>query len=276
MTSKFFIGLLIHCATISISAERNVLGSIETPIPLTISDTGHAESEAPPLSGRTPQYPVQFVGFDGSTWYYQSDCCVDGHYGMIASPFEIAALGCESAAPIDDVEEFDDLQLKEEKGNEQRAAQKLLVGWTKSFLEQPSSSTVLPRRYPANKNPFADYYGGGQYAVTSVKLKDSNGQVRFFTLVKFHFQGTSKSGQDFDRTFPVLLMSRPTNDYEIMFNGVKYPIRPDKDVDGTQISVKGSFDEAKIEVIEVELPKVGDPNTTEKVKCLMIIRKPKP
>lgn len=170
--------------------------------------------EPNPPGSPEPQFPIAYLGFDGETYCYRSDCCQnDGHIGVIFSSCELDPLGCKSAKPVGGTE----IDIPEEFGPASVPHRMTLA------MTGFETAAELPVQGAAWNGPaFSNYYDETRPMGTSVGLKDKNDLLRYFTLVRFRIQGTrtvpdpTKAGGTadvpYDFAFPLLFLARDTSE----------------------------------------------------------------
>jgi|GEM_PF-1637119 len=237
------------------------------------ADSGVANDFSKSLATPTPQYPMRLIGYDGTTYTYQSDCCqIDRHTGVILSKSELTSLGCGGTG-VEGVE----IELPTETFGVAHAGQteKNITICMGEGFDVASTSPVGPVKSYGDAGSFGDYYGGMSHAATAVQMTDSNGVVRFYTLMKMESFGTFSNGGkpvQFRYQIPVLTLSRSTEARKVDFADGRLPrdVAPEKKivVDG-QVAVDLSV--ARTELVTIQLPNPTTGNL-EDVTCLLVNR----
>ncbi len=226
----------------------------------------------PPVESTEPQYPVQLIGNDGATYIYQTDCCVDGHVGLIMSPTQISPLGCAQSVPVNGAV----ITLPTSTFGIPHAGQTEteITVCPGANLGNPTAPPFGTPQFFNSVGSFSDYYGNASFMATTVKLNNSR-VTRYFNLVKMKTSGKTANGANgnarkFEYEIPVLFLSREEAAREYTSGGQVVIVLPVKEIDIAD-PVKTDFSGYAIELVTIRLP---DPTTAVEtdVVCLLINR----
>lgn len=228
------------------------------------------EVPAGPVSSPSPQYPISLIGFDGSCYYYFTDCCTDGHTGKLASRTAIQPLGCPGSGGGDGVEARS-VPLPEDFGPGTVEGADIHVALPNPAvmnepLSVPSTST----------GAFANYYGAADWFGTSVRLTDSEGVDRHFSLTRFHLSGTAMvngNEVEVDYYYPVLCQARATASRTIVYGGMTFTVAPFNSIElDNQVGMPWA--KCAMEIVDITVPDKNDPSgtTMKTIKCLLVNR----
>ena len=228
-----------------------------------IQTTKTAFTSAPVVvKDKSPQRPIQFVGFDGSTYVYRSNCCdtSDLHYGLIYSATELQT-GCNQDGVDGDLSI--DAQPDSGGGNKLELT---LMG--KNNLGNNVASFKFAN-WLNTDDPYRDYYGANR-DMTAIHLKAQDNTSKYFTLTssRIKYAGT-------DYKVPMLILSRGGFNFSRQQGmGIPVSINPTKKLDpnGQQIQGMANWNSPGVYKVTVKLPKSSNDNKLEDVECILVLR----
>ena len=208
-----------------------------------------------------PQYPIQFIGFDGTTYTYRSNNCnpADLHYGILYSATELPT-GCNQNGVNGSLS----IEVSPDSGN----GNKLKLSLTGDKLANNVTSIKFAN-WLGSQDPYRDYYGGNR-DMTAIHLKAQDKTSRYFTLTssKIGFNGTYYK-------IPMLILSRSGYTFtRQQGTSIPVPINPIRKLDQAGQVVKGMADWKTCGVykVTINLPKSATDNTLEPVDCILVLR----
>ena len=283
----------------------------ETPDAITLAAV-HSPIPFSPMWNMDPQYPINLGGFDGVHYLYSTDCCEDGHFGVLLSANGSLTLGCEGGQPVQpiEVEIPFTIEVPAPPGGGTNPAPGTnpdpgtnpgqqpdpgqpgpgQPGGTPEkcflFIDPALKTTPMPTQFRglANNSVMSNDYDANEPLGTSVALVDKNGVRRYFTLVRYKHVGKltvknpdgTTSKIDFNTSFPMLILARTTPERRITF-GPGQPIAvvaPKLQVPAAgDINLPNNdFSQNDFSIIEIPLPDPQNLSNTAPQKCVLINR----
>ncbi len=248
-------------------------------------DAPSAEEPVPPVPqlvkydletlSPTPQYPVAFSFFDGSSYWYNTECCQsDGHVGIYPSPDEIHKLGCNIADPVD--MGTGPMMMFSGPGLPNQIID-FSFAVSPNFATAPQPAVFSPLE--PGQTVVSDFYGNANPLNTAVRLKGADGQLRYFSLVRFRHAGTwanaNGEAQNYEYEFLVLMRPRTSASFRQFVAGgdpgapaKEETVLPTNQIhpDGFPVTAIGDWSAGFGKVVEIRLPpSTGAPMQNVKV-----------
>ena len=273
-----FFALVVVC-----SSETAVFGQVLAS-PISLSALLTESLEPMPFRSEIPQYPVQFLGVVGSTYLYQTDCCLpDAHGGLLYSDVFFSPGGCGVGGPLggENLPPIPPYTAAEFKSflTTTDVQKKLQFAFSDLSFNRLPKYPFLYAESNRNVGNFRGYYRPDELYHTVVELYDSDGDTGYFSLIRVEVDSFDSNGVAIKQSFPMLILQRSAKDFDsLRKNGTTKNETPDFEIEDVQVDKDSSgktinLIENAIHRVTIKIPKSETGTDTENVDVLLVIRK---